>query len=149
MDLMDLVGRFSAYAAEFEKAYTSRHWSSLGAFFADDAVYRMSGGPPLGGEWRGREAVVAHLQHSVDSFDREFDERILRGTAPPVADGPIVTVQWSVVYRLEGAPDLQFDGTERVTFRGLLIEQLDDRVDSDTSERIRDYAEEYLGGRSR
>lgn len=146
---MDFVARFATYATAFEKAVGSGEWGGLDEFFTEDARYRVSGGPPLGGDWYGRDEVIGALRRSVDGLDRQFDERILRGLAPPTAKGPCVTLHWGVTYHLESAPDLSFDGIERATFRGDQIEDLEDEIEPEIAERIRDYVEEYLGGKSR
>jgi hypothetical protein len=146
---MDVIGRFATYAAAFEKAVATREWDQLDEFFTENARYRVTGGPPLGGDWSGRHEIIDALRHSVDTLDRQFDERRLRGLAPPTSKGPVVTVHWGVTYRLEGAPELRFDGIERATFQGDRIEDLEDEIDPVTAQRIHDYAEEYLGGKSR
>lgn len=146
---MDLIARFAAYATEFEKAYSSREWDTLGDYFTEDAIYRVTGGPPLGGEWKGRDALVGQLHHIVDTFDREFDERIVRAKEAPFCDGDTVHVAYAAQYRLEGAPTLRFEGVERAVYRGELIAELVDEFDEETAERVHQYADEYLGGRSR
>lgn len=146
---MDFVARFATYAVAFEKAVASNEWDGLDEFFTDDARYRVSGGPPLGGDWSGRDEVVGALRRSVAALDRQFDERHIRAVEAPVATGGVVTLRWGVTYRLEGAPELSFEGTERASFRGDRIADLDDDIDSEDARRVYDYVEEYLGGKSR
>lgn len=42
----------------YERALFAGRMDEVGRFFTDDVVYWVAGRPPLGGEWRGREAVL-------------------------------------------------------------------------------------------
>jgi ketosteroid isomerase-like protein len=48
-------------ARAYEKALFAERMKEVGGYFTDDVVYWVAGAPPLGGEWRGREAVVRAL----------------------------------------------------------------------------------------
>lgn len=53
-------------ARSYERALFANDLDAVGRHFTDDVVYWIAGGPPLGGEWRGRDAVVRAFR------DREF-----------------------------------------------------------------------------
>ena len=45
-------------ARAYEAALFAGHMDEVGAAFTDDGVYGVAGAPPIGGEWRGRAAVL-------------------------------------------------------------------------------------------
>jgi ketosteroid isomerase-like protein len=45
-------------ARAYEKALFAGDMDAVGRHFTDDVVYWVAGTPPIGGEWRGRAAVV-------------------------------------------------------------------------------------------
>ena len=45
-------------ARAYEKALFAGNMQEVGSYFTDDVVYWVAGAPPLGGEWRGRDAVL-------------------------------------------------------------------------------------------
>lgn len=53
-------------AKGYEKALFAGDWQGVGRLFTDDVVYWVAGDPPIGGEWRGRDAVLRAFR------DREF-----------------------------------------------------------------------------
>ncbi len=124
---MDPIQRFGEYAAAFERAYASDDWSELGAFFTEDAVYEVPGGPPFGGRAEGRDAVVAHLRRSVNAFDRRFPSRRLELLDGPSLRGDRVWMRWRASYSGPGIPELVLDGEESVVFDGDRIRRLEDR----------------------
>jgi ketosteroid isomerase-like protein len=48
-----------AIAKAYEKALFEGRMADVGRLFTDDVTYWVAGDPPIGGEWRGREAVLA------------------------------------------------------------------------------------------
>jgi ketosteroid isomerase-like protein len=48
-------------ARAYERALFANAMDAVGRAFTDDVVYWVAGHPPLGGEWRGREAVLRAL----------------------------------------------------------------------------------------
>ncbi len=48
-------------AKAYEKTLFAGDRDGVGGHFTDDIVYWVAGGPRLGGEWRGREAVLDAL----------------------------------------------------------------------------------------
>jgi hypothetical protein len=141
---MDVLARFLAYAAAFEVAYESDDWSAVEPFFTEDAVYTVTGGPPFGGRWSGRPAVLARFREVLDQLDRRFDERILQPVGAPRVDGDVLEVDWRATYRLAGAPDAEISGTERATFAGDRIRLLEDLMEPGSDRRTAEYAARYL-----
>jgi len=47
-----------AKARAYEKALFAGHMEEVASYLTDDVVYWVAGTPPIGGEWRGRDAVV-------------------------------------------------------------------------------------------
>ena len=45
-------------ARAYEAALFAGRMAEVGSYLADDVVYWVAGRPPLGGDWRGREAVL-------------------------------------------------------------------------------------------
>jgi ketosteroid isomerase-like protein len=48
-----------AIAKAYEKALFEGRIEDVGRLFTDDVRYWVAGAPPIGGEWHGREAVLA------------------------------------------------------------------------------------------
>ncbi len=48
-------------AKAYEKALFAGNRAETGSYFTDDIVYWVAGAPRIGGEWRGREAVLDAL----------------------------------------------------------------------------------------
>ena len=51
-------------ARAYEKALFAGKMDEVASYFTEDAVYWVAGAPPIGGEWKGRAAVL-----------RSFDKR--------------------------------------------------------------------------
>ncbi len=49
-------------ARAYEKALFAGKMDEVGSYFADDVVYWVAGAPPIGGEWRGRDAVIRSFE---------------------------------------------------------------------------------------
>ena len=45
-------------ARAYERALFAGNMDEVARYFTDDVVYWVAGAPPIGGEWRGRDAVV-------------------------------------------------------------------------------------------
>jgi ketosteroid isomerase-like protein len=50
-------------ARAYERALFAGKMDDVGRLFTDDIVYWVAGRPPIGGEWRGREAVLRAFSH--------------------------------------------------------------------------------------
>jgi hypothetical protein len=142
--MTDVLARYLAYAAAFEEAFRSDDWSCVAPYFTEDAVYRVSGGPPIGGTWSGRDAVLAHFRDIVNLIDRRLDKRIQSAIAPPRVEGNVLEVQWRGIYGVAGAPDTEIRGIERAVFEGERIKLLEDLYAEGASERMAELLSRYL-----
>jgi hypothetical protein len=124
---MDAIARFTEYAAAFEDVYKSDDWTALEGFFAEDAVYELSGAEFFAGRHQGRDAVFAALKASLDSFDRRFETRQLEVLEGPALREGGVWLRWRASYRSPGVPELTIDGEESVFFEGDRIVRMVDR----------------------
>ena len=55
------MSRRMEIAKAYEKALFAGKRDEVGSYFTDDVVYWVAGQPRIGGEWRGREAVLDAL----------------------------------------------------------------------------------------
>lgn len=136
--------RFLEYAAAFEQTYDDDDWERLEPYFTEDAVYTVTGGPPLGGRFEGRKRVLDQLRQVLDALDRRFDERRVQPVDEPKVGKDWFEMDWRATYEKAGCPDLVFEGSERVTFRGDRIILMEDTVEDDADRRIQEYIERYL-----
>ena len=130
---MDAVSRFREYAAAFEDVVKNDDFRGLEAYFTEDAVYEIVGGPPFAGRHVGRPAILAYLKASLDGFDRRFPTRrleILEG--PELREGG-VWFRWRAAYSGPKLPELVLDGVEIATFQGDRIQRLEDRFSLEMS----------------
>jgi len=143
---MTLTGRFLAYIAAYERSYVDDDWRLLEPFFSEDAVHEVSGGPPLGGRWEGRVALIAHLRESAEAFDRRFDERLLWPRGVPARMGDTVVLPWRAIYRLDRAPThpLTIEGTKTASYSKDQIERLRDQLRPGTDRLIRGYLKRHM-----
>ena len=125
---MNDIETFSRYAAAFEVAYLNDDWKTVRECFADDAVYDVQAGPPFGGSWKGRDAIVEHLVESVNAFDRTYDDRLLEALAGPEMRDGAVYIRWAVTYRKKDTPDLRVEGEERAWIKDGKIVRLEDSM---------------------
>lgn len=64
-------------ARSYEKALFAGRMDEVAGYFADDIVYWVAGTPPLGGEWRGRDAVLralSNLEPGLGQADWGYEE---------------------------------------------------------------------------
>ncbi|HVM95226.1 MAG TPA: nuclear transport factor 2 family protein [Candidatus Acidoferrales bacterium] len=140
---MNIVERFTAYAAAFEDAYASDDWSKLDPFFTDDAVYETFADPPFGGAVVGRAAIKAHFKQICASFDKRFDSRAVEMVTEPSDRGGSVWFRWAAIYTLAGAPTLRMDGEETAIFDGDRIRRLEDRIPTTSVQTTAAYLMEH------
>jgi len=145
---VDPTQRFGEYAAAFERVYQSDEWSDLEPYFTEDAVYEVQGGPPFGGKFEGRTAVLAHLERSVNAFDRRFPARKLLMLEGPTLRQGRVWMRWRVTYAGPGLPELVLDGEEAALFAGDRIQRLEDRFPPEASPILEMWLRSF-GGRLR
>ena len=142
---MSKIPRFAAYAAAFEKSYASDDWSLVEPFFTEDAVYAIDVGPPLGGRFEGRPAILAYFKRILDRFDRRFASRELALLAGPKQTGDSVWIRGSATYRAPGVPDFTLELEETVTFDGDRIARLEDHYEPAMAEQIAGYLKAHGG----
>jgi ketosteroid isomerase-like protein len=66
-----------AIARAYEAALFAGRMDEVGGCFTDDVTYWVAGAPPLGGMWRGREAVVrafANREFGLGAADWGYEE---------------------------------------------------------------------------
>ena len=66
-----------AIAHAYEKALFAGRMDEVGSYFTDDVVYWIAGAPPLGGEWKGRDAVIrafTNREFGLGSADWGYEE---------------------------------------------------------------------------
>ncbi|MGH7644971.1 MAG: nuclear transport factor 2 family protein [Gemmatimonadales bacterium] len=49
-------------ARAYEKALFAGRMDEVASYFTEDVVYWVAGAPPIGGEWRGRDAVIRSFE---------------------------------------------------------------------------------------
>lgn len=135
---MNIVERFLAYAADFERTLADDDWSRLAQYFSEDAVYRVES-DMFGCELTGPEAIFAGMKKSLDGFDRVFPEREIAMTEGPEVEGDEMRVGWAVTYHKEGLPDFVLRGNSlaRITAGRivLLVDSYDEgRVEAELAE---------------
>lgn len=142
---MSLIPRFAAYAATFEKSVTSDDWSLLEPLFTEDAVYEIPVGPPLGGRFEGRAAILTYFKQVLDRFDRRFASRELALIEGPRETADSVWIRGSGTYRAAGVPDFTLELEETVRFDGDRICRLEDRYEPAMERALADYLKTYGG----
>lgn len=136
---MSHIPQFAAYAAAFEKAFENDDWSVVEPFFTEDAVYEVKLGPPFGGRFEGRAAILAYFKRILDQFDRRFETREIALLEGPREDGDSVWIRGSATYRAASVPELSFELEETVHFDGDRIRLLEDRYDAATESAVEAY----------
>jgi len=137
--------RFAEYAAAFEQTFADDDWARLEVYFAEDAIYVVTGEAPLGGRWQGRKQLLEQLRKSVDDLDRKFDERRVELLGTPTIGENSFEMSWRGTYTKAGCPDLVLEGTERATFEGDRIRLLEDLIADGVDRRIQEYMARYFG----
>ena len=110
---MDPLQRFSAYAVDFEKTFEDDDWTRLEGYFAEDAIYTVTG-TPFDCVVRGRDAIFRAIKKSIDGLDRRFDKREIVPGGPPEVDGNRVTFSGTGRYEKEGVDSLTIELSETV-----------------------------------
>jgi hypothetical protein len=125
-----MVKRYLEYAAEFERAYASRDFSSLEPFFSEEARYEIHAPGESVRRHEGRDAVLSYLAFVTENFDRRFAERKLLHVDGPHAreGGREIETHGIALYRLASGECCHLPMTETAHFRGERIERLVDRL---------------------
>lgn len=138
---MNIVERFVAYAADFEKTLADDDWSRLHQYFSDDAVYRVESSL-FGCELTGPDAIFTGMKKSLDGFDRNFPEREIAMTEGPAVEGDEMRVSWAVTYHKPGIPDFVLRGQSRARIRDgkivLLVDSYDEKVNAEVADWMRE-----------
>lgn len=120
-----------ATARAYEAALFAGRMDEVGGYLTDDVTYWVAGAPPLGGTWRGRDAVVgafANREFGLGAADWGYEEleRTWAG-----ADGRVV-VEIHERSWLTSHPDDVLDVRTCVVlrFRGDRICEMRDYVDT-------------------
>ena len=142
---MSKIPRFAAYAAAFEKSYASDDWSLVEPFFTEDAVYEIDVGPPLGGRFEGRAAILAYFGDILDRFDRRFASRELALLEGPRETADSVWIRGSATYRAPGVPEFTLELEETVRFDGERICRLEDHYEPEMERALADYLKAHGG----
>ena len=140
---MSNIARFAAYAAAFEKAFESDDWSLVEPFFTEDAVYEIDLGPPIGGRFEGRAAILAYFKDVLDRFDRRFESRELTLLAGPKEQGDSVWLRGSATYSAAGVPEFVLELEETLHFDGDRIGRLEDHYEPQMAADLSAYLAEH------
>ena len=97
---------FLAYAADFEASFGDDDWTRCEKYFADDAVYEVTGIAAFACHLEGPTAILAGMKKSLDSLDRKLDSRKIAVLSELVESGTAIDVDWKVTYTLGDAPPL-------------------------------------------
>jgi ketosteroid isomerase-like protein len=127
-----------AIARAYEKALFAGNMQEVSSYFTDDVAYWVAGTPPIGGEWRGRDAVIralANREPGLGAADWGYEDVWREWYA--AAERVIVEIRersW-----LKSAPDDVMDQRTCVVirFRGDKICDLRDYTDSYLYEEFR------------
>lgn len=92
----------------------------------------MGLGPPLGGRFEGRDAILAYFKRVLDGFDRLFAAREVGLVDGPRETADSVWLRGRGLYRAPGVPDFAFEVEETAWFDGDRIRRLEDRYDAAT-----------------
>lgn len=135
--------RFLDYVRAFEIAQATDAWHLIERCFALEAVHLVHHGGPLGGEDRGRAAVVEGLRQSVLRHDRRFDARI-----PEIVDGPLarpdgIWMRWDLTLRRAGVPELRLEGEHLTEYEGGVIRRIEEWLPEGTGERVAAFVAEH------
>ena len=125
-------------ARAYEAALFAGRMDEVGGYFTDDVVYWVAGAPPLGGEWRGRAAVLrafSNREFGLGAADWGYEE-VWREWYE-ADDRVLVEIRersW-----LQSAPDDVIDQRTCVVirFRGERICELRDYTDAQLYEAFR------------
>jgi len=138
---MNILKRFLAYAADFEKTLADDDWSRLTQYFSDDAIYRVES-ETFGCELTGPGSIFAGMKKSLDGLDRHFPERTIATTQGPDIEGDEMRVSWTVTYHKPGVPDFVLPGRSLARIRDGKIVLLVDSYDEAAAAALADWTRE-------
>jgi len=129
---MSLIPLFVAQRRAFEAAYQDGDWSRLEPFLLEDVVYEVMN-MPFHCVVRGRDAVLAGFQRSVERFDK-LCIRTVGIDSKIVEEGDNVLVHSGIRFERPGAPPTSTRLWEVATYRDGVIERIIDIYDPGASE---------------
>jgi len=138
---MNVLERFLAYAADFEKTVVDDDWSRLEPHFADDAVYRVES-DLFGCELHGALPILAGMKKSLDGFDHRFDTREIAVTDGPEVEGNELQIAWTVTYTLDEHPPFVLRGRSSARLGDGGIELLVDSYDAEADREARSWMQQ-------
>jgi hypothetical protein len=113
------IGAFVKYATAFEKSFMKRDWSAVDACLTDDSIWTVTNcKPPVGGSYKGREAVIEAIRYAVDNYDRRFAVRKPESPGPILIAGGGIYLPWQITFQQPGLPDFVLTGEEWDLFEG-------------------------------
>lgn len=134
---------FFGYVRAFELAQAADAWQVIQPCFAEDAVHRVHEGGPLGGEDRGRAAVVEGLRQSVLRHDRRFDARIAEIVEGPVTRPDGVWMRWNLTLRRAGVPELRLEGEHVTEYADGRIRRIEEWLPAGSGARVEAFVAEH------
>jgi ketosteroid isomerase-like protein len=131
---MTLLSLFGAQRSAFETAYQSGDWRPLGEFFADDLTYEVMN-MPFHCVLRGREAVLAGFERSVERFDK-LCIRTVGINSTVREEGANVLISAGICFERDGAPALNSRLWEIASYVDGKIQRLIDIYDAPDHDRF-------------
>jgi ketosteroid isomerase-like protein len=118
-------------AKAYEAALFAGRMEEVGRHMADDVVYWVAGRPPLGGEWRGRDAVLQAFERrefGLGAGDWGYED--LERSWYEAEDRVIVEIREHSWLKSAPADVLDQRTCVVIRFRGGLIAELRDYTDT-------------------
>lgn len=125
---MDVLQRFLAYAADFERTLVDDDWTRLDDYFADEAVYEVRG-VSFACRLEGKAAIFTGMRRSLNGFDRVFARRDVAPEGVPEVGPDRLAMGWTVTYYRDGAPPFVLRGRSEITYHDDRIVHLADTFD--------------------
>jgi hypothetical protein len=138
---VNLIERFEAYAADFERTFVDDDWRRLEPYFTEGAVYVTLGS--RGQRAHGREAALETLRRAVSNFDRRCRSRVLQTTGGPAQVANEVSRQWACTFTCPGAPDLHICGSERAVYQDDRICLLEEKLTDESQQLFERWVREH------
>lgn len=122
----------------YERALFGGRMDELGRYLTDDVSYWVAGPPPIGGAWRGRDAVLrafTNREFGLGAADWGYEELKREWSAP--GDDRVVVEIHEKSWLKSDPTDVMDQHTYCVLrFRGDLIAAIEDYTDAEVYERF-------------
>ena len=96
---------------DFFRFMDARDSDQMGALLTDDIVTVAPGGPPYGGTYEGKEAVLGTMKVHEAADQQLFPEGLLTNVNRILEAGDNVVVEWSNVVKLGGKEHTVYGGS--------------------------------------